>query len=467
MATLAALLKSSFMKNILIIGAGRSATSLIDYLKKYIQQKDLRLTIADADLVLAQQKAGGKQQQLRAIGLDIFNEAALNDCITMADVVVSMVPAAFHPLVAMACIRFKKHMLSASYVSEEIKQLDAEAKAADILILKECGLDPGIDHMTAMEAIDRIRAAGGKLSSFRSYTGGLIAPESDNNPWGYKFTWNPRNVVLAGQGASGLGTARYLRNGEYKYVPYHRLFSRLEHIEVEGYAPFEGYPNRDSLNYRKIYGMEDVPTLLRGTLRKKGYCESWNALVQLGMTDDSFQMEGLDKMSLREFTNAFLPFDHELMAEEKFCRMLGIDRRSDIFQRISWLGLFSKTPVPLQQGSPAQVLQAILEEKWKLEQEDKDMVVMQHIFEWEEAGEQKRLYSSMVSLGDNQLHTAMAKTVGWPLAIAVRLLLENKIDRRGVCVPVTPDLYKPILEELRCLGISFTEKELSRATVRK
>lgn len=455
------------MKNILIIGAGRSATSLIDYLKKYIQQQDLRLTIADADLALARQKAGGEEEQLKAIALDIFHEEALNSCIASADVVVSMVPAAFHPLVAKACIRFRKHMLSASYVSEEIQQLDAQAKAAGIIILKECGLDPGIDHMTAMEAIDRIRAAGGKLTSFRSYTGGLIAPESDNNPWGYKFTWNPRNVVLAGQGAAGLGTARYLRNGEYKYVPYYRLFSRLEHIEVEGYAPFEGYPNRDSLSYRKIYGMEEVPTLLRGTLRKKGYCESWNALVQLGMTDDSFQMEGLDKMSLREFTNAFLPFDHELKAEEKFCRMLRIDRRSDIFQRISWLGLFSQTPVPIQQGSPAQVLQAILEEKWKLEPEDKDMVVMQHIFEWEEAGEEKRLYASMVSLGDNQLHTAMAKTVGWPLAIAVRLLLENKIDRRGVCVPVTPDIYKPILEELRCLGISFTEKELSRATLKK
>ena len=450
------------MKNILIIGAGRSATLLIDYLKKYIKDKDIRLTIADADPALAQQKAGAAHEQVQAIGLDIFQEEALNSSISEADVVVSMVPASFHPLIAKACIRYKKHMLSASYVAEEIRQLDRDAKEAGIIILKECGLDPGIDHMTAMEAIDRIREAGGTLQAFRSYTGGLVAPESDTNPWGYKFSWNPRNVVLAGQGSSGLGMARYLRNGEYKYVPYHRLFSRLEKIEIEGYAPFEGYPNRDSLSYRSIYGLDTIPTLLRGTLRKAGYCEAWNSLVQLGMTDDGFKMEGLERMSLRDFTNSFLPYDPKLSVEDKFCRMMGIDSSSDLYRRIEWLGLFSKEELPLRSGSPAQVLQAVLEEKWQLQPEDKDMVVMQHIFDWEEAGTKKRLFSSLVSLGDDQLHTAMAKTVGWPLAIAARLLLEGKIDRRGVCIPVTPDLYKPILEELRALGITFIEKELTQ-----
>jgi saccharopine dehydrogenase-like NADP-dependent oxidoreductase len=451
------------MKNILVIGAGRSATALIDYLKKYVQDRDLLLTIADADLALAQQKLGVAGDKVRAISLDIFKEEELNGHISQADVVVSMVPAAFHPLVAKGCISNKKHMLSASYVSEEIRALDEQARQAGILILKECGLDPGIDHMTAMEAIDKIKAAGGKIQAFRSYTGGLIAPESDTNPWGYKFTWNPRNVVMAGQGT----TARYLRNGEYKYVPYHRLYGRLEQIEIEGYAPFEGYPNRDSLSYRSIYGIEDIPTMLRGTLRKIGYCEAWATLVQLGLTDDSFKMEGLEGMTLRQFTNSFLSYDAAMSVEEKFCRMMDVSPKSDIFKSVEWLGLFSDEPVPMRNASPAQVLQAVLEEKWKLQPQDKDMVVMQHIFDWEEKGEQKRLYSSLVSLGDDQLHTAMAKTVGWPLAIAVRLLLEGKIERRGVCTPVTPDLYKPILEELRELGVTFLEKEVSAPAAKK
>jgi saccharopine dehydrogenase-like NADP-dependent oxidoreductase len=443
------------MKQILVIGAGRSATSLIEYLKNYCLQHRVRLLITDADPALAQQKAGaGQQEWVRTAGLDIFNQEALYGFIEASDVVISMVPAAYHLLVVKGCLHHKKHMLSASYVSEEIRQLDAQARDAGILILKECGLDPGIDHMTAMEALDGIRAAGGTLTAFRSYTGGLVAPESDTNPWGYKFSWNPRNVVLAGQ-----GVARYLRNGEYKYLPYHRLFTRVEQIEVEGYAPFEGYPNRDSLSYRSLYGLDTIPTLIRGTLRKGGFCEAWNALVQLGMTDDTYQMEGLAGMRLRDFTNAFLAYHPELGVEEKFCRLMNIDRDHAIYRRIEWLGLFSENPLPLAAGSPAQVLQAVLEEKWKLEPQDKDMVVMQHIFEWEQGGSTKRLYSSLVSLGDDPVHTAMAKTVGWPLAIAARLLIEGKIERRGVCIPVTPDLYRPILQELRALGIQFMDRE--------
>jgi saccharopine dehydrogenase-like NADP-dependent oxidoreductase len=443
------------MKQILVIGAGRSATSLIDYLKKYCPQQGVRLLIADADPALARQKAGSEAPEwVSSAGLDIFRQEALYHYIAQADVVISMVPAAHHLLVVRGCLHHKKHMLSASYVSEEIRQLDAEARQAGILILKECGLDPGIDHMTAMEALDGIRAAGGRLTAFRSYTGGLVAPESDTNPWGYKFSWNPRNVVLAGQ-----GVARYLQKGEYKYLPYHRLFSRVEQIEVPGYAPFEGYANRDSLSYRTQYGLEAIPTLIRGTLRKEGFCAAWNALVQLGMTDDTYQMEGLAGMRLRDFTNAFLTYDPELGVEEKFCRLMQIDQQDAIFKRVAWLGLFSENPLPLTSGSPAQVLQAVLEEKWKLEPQDKDMVVMQHIFDWEQGGSHKRLYSSLVSLGDDQLHTAMAKTVGWPLAIAARLLVEGKIERRGVCIPVTPDLYRPILQELRALGIQFMDRE--------
>jgi len=441
------------MQNILLLGAGRSATSLINYLKKNAEKEDWHIKIGDFDITLAEEKAEG-HPNTSFIQFDILNEIQTKDEIAKADLVISMLPARFHPKVASACVDQGKHMVTASYNSPEVNDLSDIAKSKNTLILMECGLDPGIDHMTAMEAMNNIRQKGGKLTSFKSYTGGLVSPESDNNPWHYKFTWNPRNVVLAGQ-----GTARFIRNGRYKYIPYHKLFSRYETIEVAELGDFEGYPNRDSLAYRKVYGIEDIPTLIRGTFRKAGFCNAWDVFVQLGVTDDTYKMEGLESMSKRDFINAFLKYDKSTSVEDKLCESLQLKKDSDVLKKLEWLGVFENKPVPITEGSPAQVMQAIMEGKMSLEPDDKDMIVMQHQFEYELDGKKYQLDSSIVSIGDDQKETAMSKTVGWPLGIAVKNVLNGKIKLRGVQVPIKEEIYAPILEELHGMGVSFNEKE--------
>jgi len=441
------------MRNILLLGAGRSATSLINYLKKHAEQEDWHIKIGDFDINLAEEKAAN-HPNTSSIQFDILNETQTKDEIAKADLVISMLPARFHPKVASACVDLGKHMVTASYNSPDVEELSDIAKSKNILILMECGLDPGIDHMTAMEAMDNINEKGGKLTSFKSYTGGLVAPESDNNPWHYKFTWNPRNVVLAGQ-----GTAQFIRNGKYKYIPYHKLFTRYETIEVNGLGDFEGYPNRNSLNYRKVYGIEEIPTLIRGTFRKAGFCDAWNIFVQLGVTDDTYKMEALESMSKRDFINAFLPYDKSQPVEEKLCLNLGIDTKSETFKKLEWLGIFEDKKVPISEGSPAQVMQAIMEEKMSLDPDDKDMIVMQHQFEYELNDKKYRLDSSIVSKGDDQLETAMSKTVGLPLGIAIKNILNDNIKLRGVQIPIKKEIYQPILKELNSLGIQFNENE--------
>ncbi|WNB17306.1 saccharopine dehydrogenase C-terminal domain-containing protein [Marivirga arenosa] len=439
------------MQNILLLGAGRSATSLINYLKSNAEKENWHIKIGDFDIKLAEEKAGN-HPNTSFIQFDILNEIQTQDEIAKADLVISMLPARFHPKVATACVDSGKHMVTASYNSQDIEDLSDIAKSKNILILMECGLDPGIDHMTAMEAMDKIHEQGAKLTSFKSYTGGLVAPESDNNPWHYKFSWNPRNVVLAGQ-----GTAQFIRNGKYKYIPYHKLFSRYEKIEVNGLGDFEGYPNRNSLKYRKVYGIEEIPTLIRGTFRKAGFCDAWDVFVQLGVTDDTYKMEALDEMTIRDFFNAFLPYDKVKPIEEKLSDYLGLGMNSETFKKLEWLGIFEDKKVPITEGSPAQVMQAIMEAKMSLEPEDKDMIVMQHQFEYELDGKKYRLDSSIVSKGDDQLETAMSKTVGWPMGIAIKNILNHNINLRGVQIPTKKEIYEPILKELNTMGVQFNE----------
>jgi len=290
------------MKNILILGAGLSTASLIEYLLRHASEGQWNLTVADIDIETAREKLGDHPHGT-AVLLDIFNESQTAELISGADLVISMLPARFHPMVAAACLEAGKSMITASYVSPEMKRLDYQAKSRKLLFLNELGVDPGIDHMSAMRIIDRIHGQGGKILSFRSYTGGLIAPDSDNNPWNYKFTWNPRNVVLAGQ-----GTASFIRNGEIKYIPYHQLFRRTFKTTVANLGEFDVYANRDSLSYRDFYNLPDIPTLIRGTIRKAGFCEAWDIFVQLGMTDDSYVMENTESLTYRQFINSFLKY---------------------------------------------------------------------------------------------------------------------------------------------------------------
>lgn len=444
------------MRNILIIGAGRSASSLIQYLLNKSTQENLHLTIGDLSLELAQRKTKN-HPNATAIALDIHNIDQRQSEIQKADIVISMLPAHMHIEVAKDCITFKKHMVTASYVSDAMQSLDAAAKENNLVFMNEIGLDPGIDHMSAMKIIDEIRDKGGKMILFESFCGGLVAPESDNNLWNYKFTWAPRNVVLAGQG----GAAKFLQEGTYKYIPYHKLFRRTEFLEVEGYGKFEGYANRDSLKYRSVYGLDDILTLYRGTIRRVGYSRAWNTFVQLGMTDDTYIIDDSENISYREFTNLFLPYHPSDSVEIKLRLQLGLEQDDIIWEKLLELDIFNPDKkVGLQNATPAQILEKILSDAWTLQPDDKDMIVMYHKFGYEMNGVKRQIDSKMVCIGDDQTYTAMAKTVGLPVAMATLQILNGNITTPGVQLPINREVYLPILKELEEFGVVFTEMEM-------
>jgi saccharopine dehydrogenase (NADP+, L-glutamate forming) len=440
-------------QNILIIGAGRSSSSLIRYLLDHAEAENWQVRVGDVDERMARQKV---RDHARGTGFrfDIHDPAQREKEISTSMVVVSMLPASMHGAVAKDCVRLGKHLVTASYVSDEMRTLDAAAKANGVLLLNEIGLDPGIDHLSAMQIIDRIREQSGELTAFYSYCGGLVAPESNTNPWGYKFSWNPRNVILAGQ-----GTAQYIEQGRLKYLPYSRLFRNATTIEVEGWGKFDAYANRDSLSYRKVYGIDTIPTLLRGTLRMPGYCKAWNAFVQLGLTDDTYKIRQASNLSYAELIEAYLPQGKGSL-QQRLAAFLSEEENSEVMQKLVWTGILGVEKIPQQEASPAEILQHLLEKKWKLEPGDKDMIVMQHRFDYTLAHQKYTLLSSLVVKGEDETHTAMAKTVGLPVAMAVRRLLKGQLQRTGVCVPVTTDIYDPLLEELAGYGIRFTEKEI-------
>lgn len=439
------------MKNILIFGAGRSSCTLIQYLTEHARQFDWKITVADSG-----EKYKGENAEVHYQKIDVTDEPAREREVRMADLVISMLPARFHPLVAQSCVKFSKNMFTASYESRELKAFEDEVNQKGLFFLNECGLDPGLDHMSAMKLIDRIKSEGHELQSFESFTGGLVAPESDNNPWHYKFSWNPRNVVLAGQD----GPAKFIQNGKYKYIPYNRLFRRTELIDIENYGFFEGYANRNSLKYIEKYNLHGIPTIYRGTLRRPGFCRAWNVFVQLGATDDSYVMENTENMTHREFINSFLYYHPTDSVELKLYHYMHIDQDSDIIQKLKWLGIFSNTKIGLKNATPAQVMEHILKQKWQLQPGEKDLVVMWHKFTYREKNTDKpmQLTSSLVVTGENDIHTAMAKTVGLPLAVAVKLFLTGKINLTGMHIPTDRLIYEPVLAELEQLGIKFLEK---------
>ncbi len=440
------------MKNILILGAGRSTNALIHYLEENSSQYGWEVTVGDHDV----RTLDGKSTSTRFITLDVFHENELNDAVQHSDIVVSMLPARFHPVVAMACLKYSRSLLTASYVSQEMAEMETRVKSQGILFLNEMGVDPGIDHMSAMRVINRIREQGHELLCFETFTGGLIAPESDNNPWHYKITWNPRNVVLAGQG----GPARFIQEGTYKYIPYHRLFRRTEVIDIEGYGKFEGYANRDSIKYIEKYNLQDVPTVFRGTLRRPGFCRAWDVFVQLGATDDSFTLQNTEDMTYKEFINSFLYYSLEDPVKMKLYQYMHIDQDSDVREKLEWLGIFDDTRIGLKNATPAQVLESIICKKWVLEPNDKDMLVMWHKFIYLQKGGDKQflLTSSLVVTGADTVNTAMAKTVGLPLGIATKMVLTGQIELSGIYIPTIREIYEPVLRELEDHDIKFTEK---------
>lgn len=440
------------MNTILIVGAGLSSTSLIEYLLDHAVENQWQVRLADMSLDLAESKIKNHAHG-QAFKFDVFDKEERAREVEKADLVISMLPPPMHPMLARECVKRTKHFLSPSYVSTEMQILDKKAKTKGVLLLNELGVDPGIDHMSAMKIIDEIKAKGGKLSSFKSYCGGILAPSASTNIWQYKFTWNPRNVVTAGQ-----GVATFKDRGQYKYLPYQQVFAHPLETSMPGYGDFEVYPNRDSLSYRSLYNIEGIPSILRGTMRRPGFCQAWNAFVILGCTDESYVMRNSENLTYREYIESFLPYD-ERSVEERFADCLGVAVDDRIMDKFKWLDLFSDKKIGLKEGTPALMLQKILEEKWTLNPDDKDLLVMQHQFVYELDGRQKKITSSMSYEGKDQMHTAMAYTVGLPMGIAAKLILQSKINLTGVQIPIDAQIYEPVLKELEALGVFFTEHE--------
>jgi saccharopine dehydrogenase (NADP+, L-glutamate forming) len=442
------------MKHTLIIGAGRSASALIRYILEKGKSRNWQVVVADQDYSLALSRVEGVEFA-KAAQLDVTKPLERGELIRAADVVASLLPAFLHIHVARDCIQYGKHLITASYNSPEMKALHEEAKDKGLIFMGEIGLDPGIDHMSAMKVIDDIRQRGGVIESFKSYAGGLVAPESDTNPWHYKFSWNPRNVILAGQ-----GTAQYIDKGRLKYIPYHRLFERYETVDILNRGSYEMYPNRDSLLYRKSYDLEDIPTLIRGTLRHSGFCDAWNAFVKLGITDDTFPVVHSDRITYRQFITAFVDDDVNDSVEDKVAHLLGTSRDSEVMSRLEWTGIFENTPIGMEMATPAQILEQLLLKKWKLEPDDKDMIIMQHEFEYVMDGNRHHLVSAMTVKGENAEETAMSRLVGLPLGIFLKNVAEEKVDLTGVHIPVMEEVYDPVLEELADQGVVFEEKDV-------
>ena len=444
------------MRKILVIGSGKSTSYLIKYLLDKSEEENLHIIVGDIIVGNAQEIIGNHEHG-HAIQLDVFNKHSRQTAIENADIVISMLPARYHIEVARDCVTFGKHMVTASYVSKDMEDLDTAVRNKGLVFMNEIGVDPGIDHMSAMKVIDSIRDKGGKMVLFESFAGGLVAPESDNNLWNYKFTWNPRNVVVAGQGSA----AKFIQEGNYKYIPYHRLFRRTEFLEVEGYGRFEAYANRDSLKYQSVYGLDKIKTLYRGTMRRVGFSRAWNIFVQLGMTDDSYTIDDSENMSYRDFVNSFLPYSHTDSVELKFRLSLKIDQDDIVWEKLEELDIFNREKmVELKRATPAEILQKILMDSWTLEHHEKDMLVMYHKFGYELDGEMHQIDSSMVTIGEDRTYTAMAKTVGLPVAMATIAILNEVITTPGVQIPISKEVYEPILKELESYDIKFTEKKV-------
>jgi saccharopine dehydrogenase-like NADP-dependent oxidoreductase len=438
------------MKRIFLLGAGRSSAHLIRYILDLCPGEDWHLYIGDVNREDILRKTGGSAYST-PIELNAGDRELRRSEIEKADLVISMLPASMHLDVVKDCLEFGRNVITPSYVPDEMWSLNSEATKKGVLVLNEMGVDPGIDHMSAMRIIDSIRREGGEIGHFESYTGGLVAPASDTNPWHYKVTWNPRNVVLAGYG----GTARFRQDGDDKFIPYSHLFERITTVEVPPYGRFEGYANRDSLKYAEVYGLSNIRTMLRGTLRKAGFCSAWNALIQIGLTDDSFEIPDPAKKTWRDLTASFTGSSKNDSLEYGLQSAFGWS--ADILDRLIWLGIFEEEPIRIEKGSPAFALQKLIEEKWKLGPEDKDLIAMWHRFRFVQDGKHFELLSWLTSEGEDAVYTAMSRTVGLPIGIAARHLLQGKWSLAGIHLPVLEEIYNPVLDELESMGVKFQE----------
>jgi len=439
------------MKRVLILGAGLVAKPLVRYL---LDQPEFEVVVATRTVSKAI-KLIDNHPKGTAKTLNLKNEEGLRDEVKDADLVISMVPYAFHTLVARFCIEFKKQMVTTSYVSDEMKALDGKAKNAGILILNEIGLDPGIDHMEAMRIIHEVEAKGGEITSFTSYCGGLPAPEANTNPWGYKFSWSPIGVLLAGK-----NSARYIKDGQLVEIQSEDLFDNYVIWPIEGLGDFEGYPNRDSVPYIELYGIQSTKTMLRGTLRNIGWCSTLKKVADIGLLDK--EEKDWTGYTYKSFMKSLMDNPEEPDLRKALATYLDLEVNSEILDRFEWLSLLSDEPVPVEKGGAIDILAARMIDKMSLAEGERDMIVLQHTFEAAyPEGHGERITSTLIDYGIPHGDSAMSRTVGLPPAIGTKLILEGKIDKSGVYIPVEPDIYIPVLQELKGLNIEFSEKKES------
>jgi saccharopine dehydrogenase-like NADP-dependent oxidoreductase len=499
------------MKNILLFGAGKSATVLIEYLLNNAAEGNWKLILVDADINLAKSKISNSPYG-EAVSFDINTEEERRNYISVADIVISLLPPHLHIAIANDCVLLGKNLLTASYLDDDIKKLQPEIEKKGLLFLYEMGLDPGIDHMSAMQMIDEIRKNDGKTTSFKSHCGGLVAPESDDNPWHYKISWNPRNILMAGKAG-----AHYIENGKDVKLKHEELFTPERIVDIPGLGLLSWYPNRDSLSYTKLYGLENTNTFIRTTLRHPDFMYGWKNVIDLKLTDETIQYdsnnktlqqlfkEHMDKNGFGEWlsqklterfseTKSMLENLMKLMEAESQAEIEGeelpesfmtADDKGNIkemnidnvknnaaaqvahtmheanltLKQLFFLGLDDdETKVNKGMYSAADILQFALEKKLALLPEDKDMIVMLHEIGYEAGGKQSVIRSSLIVKGENSLHTAMAKTVGLPLGIAAKLILNGTIKLKGLQIPISSEIYEPVLTELANNGIKFTEQ---------
>ncbi|MCA9548599.1 MAG: saccharopine dehydrogenase NADP-binding domain-containing protein [Myxococcales bacterium] len=442
-------------ETVLVLGAGQSAPYLIKYLLENAAAHDWRVVVADRDEAMAQARVGGHPRG-RAVALDAKDTAALRTLVADAKVVVNFLAPMFQHPVAELCLELGRHMVSASYQDRRVGALHDAAVAKNVTLLCELGLDPGMDHMSAMKLIHALQAKGGVITSFCSYGSGVPALDSRDNPLGYAITWNPRNVVMSGEAG-----AQYLLDGRIKVVPYPDLFHRSWPVEVPGVGTMEAYPNRDSLSYKAIYGLADAETLIRGTLRYPGYCETWYQVARLGLPNERIPIPNLAERTWAELTDMFLPPGEHGSVRLRAARHLGISPGGTIMKNLEWLGIFDDTPTGAPGETAAEAMIHLLKGKLRLPPRGRDMVILAHellVHYPDEGGRKERVTSTLVDLGEPDGLTAMSKTVGLPAALGARLLMTDSFPRPGSFIPIEPVIYEPMLEELAQAGLTFEER---------
>jgi saccharopine dehydrogenase-like NADP-dependent oxidoreductase len=441
------------MQTILVAGAGKSSTYLIHYLLSHASRNKWKVIVADGSAEAIAEKTKGSPYAEAAV-IDITNSNQRQGLVKQADIVVSLMPPHLHIHLAKDCLQFKKNLITSSYISPEMREMDKEVKEAGLMFMCEMGLDPGIDHMTANQIIHSTQRVAAVITSFKSYCGGLIAPESDNNPWHYKFSWNPKNIIGA-----GLGGAKYLLNGKEVDVPYEKIFEQNKKIKVDGVGSLAYYPNRDSMRYLDLYDVPEIKTFLRATLRHPDFCKGWQALISLGLTTEEDTIT--EHTTYADWIKNKTSYNNGVSLKEHVARRLDMTPDNKVVDMLEWMGVLDDKPFPDAPKNSGGILLNLLQDKWKMEPADKDMVVMQHEVEYTHRDRRIKLVSTMAIKGENREYSAMAKTVGLPMGILARMVLNNKINTpKGVLIPSMPSVYRPVMTELHHHGINFVEEVL-------